>query len=407
MFFRLKRFEEALADYDRFLTVRSGNPDIFNNRGNALSELGRPQEAMASYDRALALDPNLPEVLINKGHVFTDLHRFEDALAEFGKAAGFGSKRAEAMFCQGLIRLRRGELATGWRLYEWRWQQSSWGDQVRNFTAPLWLGREPLAGKTILLHAEQGFGDALQFVRYVPRVERLGARVLLEVQTPLVSLLSTMRSVSQVLARGQPLPDFDLHCPLMSLPLAFGTELNSIPADIPYIEVPAERIARWRVRLGEKRRPRVGFVWAGSAVHDRNRLRSIPLDDFASLLRVPGLEPVSLQKEMSEAEAAALQELPGVISLGGELADFADAAAVISQLDLVVSVDSAVAHLAGALGIPVWVLTPFLPDFRWLLSREDSPWYPCARLLRQPAYGDWTSVLARACRELEGFAPAA
>jgi tetratricopeptide (TPR) repeat protein len=402
--FRLKRFEEALADYDRFLAIRSGNPDVFNNRCSALSELGKVEEALDSYDRALALDPDLPEVLINKGHIFADLNRFEDALVQFGKAAGFESKRAEAIFCQSLVRLRRGEFSRGWREYEWRWKQTSWGEQVRDFKPPLWLGERPLTGRTILLHAEQGFGDTLHFVRYVPLVERLGAQVVLEVQAPLEPLLSTMDGASRVLARGEPLPDFDLHCPLMSLPLAFGTELASIPVDIPYLQAPAERIARWRDRLGQKRGPRVGFAWAGSPVHERNRTRSIPLEQFAPLLRIAGLELVSLQKEMSDAEAAALRDLPGVVPLGREFADFADAAAVISELDLVVSVDTAVVHLAGALGIPVWVLVPHLPDFRWLLSREDSPWYPSARLLRQPRYGDWTSVLERTRRELEAFA---
>jgi tetratricopeptide (TPR) repeat protein len=396
----LKRHDEALADYERFLAIRPGNPDVFNNRGNALSELGRLEEAIASYDRALALDPKLPEILINKGHVLADLHRFEAALSTYAEAGRLEGRRAEAKFCESLVRLRLGQLAVGWREYEWRWGQASWAGRARGFAAPLWLGRESLAGKTILLHSEQGFGDTLQFVRYVPLVERLGASVVLEVQAPLKALFSDLRGAQQILARGEGLPAFDLHCPLMSLPLAFASELESVPAETPYLEVPPDRAAKWRDRLGERRRPRIGIAWAGSAVHDNNGTRSLPLERFATLLSAAGLEFVSLQKDMNAAEAAALGALTGVRALGEELADFADTAAVISQLDLVVSVDTSVVHLAGALAKPVWVLLPFSPDFRWLLGREDSPWYPTARLFRQPRYGDWDSVLTRVRDEL-------
>jgi tetratricopeptide (TPR) repeat protein len=396
----LKRHADALADYERFLAARPGNPDVFNNRGNALSELGRLEEAITSYDRALALDPKLPEVVINKGHVRADQHQFDSALSLYAEAAKLEGRRAEAEFCKSLVRLRLGQFAAGWRAYESRWKQASWAGRSRGFAAPLWLGQEALAGKTILLHSEQGFGDTLQFVRYVPLVERLGAKVVLEIQPPLKAIVAGLRGAARVLARGESLPHFDLHCPLMSLPLAFGTELEGIPADIPYLAVPAERIAKWRDRLGEKHHPRIGIAWAGSAVHENDGARSLSLERFAALLSAPGVEFVSLQKELNAADAAALRALTGVQPLGEELTDFADTAAVIAQLDLVVSVDTSVVHLAGALGRPVWVLLPFSPDFRWLLEREDSPWYPTARLFRQPRYGDWDSVLARARNEL-------
>lgn len=400
---RLKRPAEALADYDRFLTIRSGNPDVFNNRGSALCDLGRLEEALDSYDRALALDPSLPEVLINKGHVLADLHRFDGALAAYASAASLDGKRAEARFCESLVRLRLGQFGDGWRAYEWRWKQSSWGEQARNFTAPLWLGGESLKGKVILLHAEQGLGDTLQFVRYVELVAPLETTILLEVQAPLVPLLSGLDGVARTFTRGEPLPSFDRHCPLMSLPVAFSTGLDAIPAQSPYLHAPPERVTKWRDRLGEKRRPRVGFAWAGSPVHEHDRTRSIPLERFAALLSAPGIEFVSVQKDFSAGEAALLSGLANVSPLGREFADFADAAAVISQLDLVVSVDTSVVHLAGALGIPVWVLVSFSPDFRWLLGREDSPWYPSARLWRQPRYGDWDSVLTRVRGALEAF----
>jgi hypothetical protein len=345
----------------------------------------------------------VPEILINKGHICADRHQFDEALSCYAAAAALPTLRPEAEFCASLVRLRLGQFAQGWSDYEWRWQQASWAPQRRDFVAPLWLDQEPLAGRTILLHAEQGFGDTLQFVRYAGLVADLGATVLLEVQAPLKSLLSGTAGVAHIFARGEPLPRFDLHCPLMSLPLAFGTALDTIPADVPYVIAPADRVAQWRARLGEPRSLRVGVVWAGSAVHKNNHNRSIAFERFRSLLSAPGVAFVSLQQELGAAEAARLNGHANVIALGGELRDFADTAAVVSLLDVVVSADTAMVHLAGALGRPVWALLQFSPDFRWLLDRQDSPWYPTARLFRQPRFGDWESVLARVKDELEAL----
>jgi len=398
--YKLKRFDKALADYEGFLTIKPGNPDVFNNRGSALSALGRQEEAIASYDRALVLDRRLPEVLINKAHVFAEMHRFDAALSTYAEAAQLESRRAEAKFCQSLVRLRLGQFADGWREYEWRWKQTSWGERARDFTVPLWLGGEPLADKTILLHAEQGFGDTLQFVRYVPLVAQLGATTFLEVQAPLLPLLSNLAGVERTFVRGEPLPSFDRHCPLMSLPLAFGTALHSIPAEIPYLSAPAERLTKWHARINDRRCLRVGIVWAGSSVHEHDHTRSMPLESFASFLSLPGIDFVSIQKDVTPSDTALLRQHDNVTLLGDELEDFADTAAVITLLDLVISVDTSVVHLAGALGKPVWVLLSFLTDFRWLLDRDDSPWYPTARLYRQPRFGDWDSVLARVSKDL-------
>jgi tetratricopeptide (TPR) repeat protein len=404
--YNLKCFDAALADYERVLALRPNDLDVLNNRGGSLVGLGRPDEALGSYDRALRIAPKSPVLLINKGHVLADQHEFEPALSNYAEAAATETMRPEAKWCESLVRLRLGQFAQGWRDFEWRWQQTSWVPQRRNFTEPLWLGREPLAGRTILLHAEQGFGDTLQFVRYAKRVSDLGATVLLEVQAPLKRLLSDIEGIAQVLARGEPLPRFDLHCPLMSLPLAFGTALSTIPADIPYLRAPADRVARWHARLGERRSLRVGIAWAGSSLHKNNHQRSIALSRFAALLAASGIEFVNIQKDITPADAAALRGHANLIQISDELRDFADTAAVISLLDLVVSADTSVVHLAGALGRPVWVLLPFSPDFRWLLGREDSPWYPTARLFRQPRFGDWESVLARVRDELERLAAA-
>ena len=401
--YRLKRLDAALADYERVLALRPDNIDVLNNRGGVLAELGRLDEAFKSYARASALGPGIPEILINMGHVCADRHQFDEALSHYAAAAALPALRAEAEWCASLVRLRLGQFVQGWRDYEWRWLQASWAPQRRNFAAPLWGGALPIAGKTILLHAEQGFGDTLQFVRYAKLTAALGARVFLEVHAPLKPLLAGSEGAAEVIARGERLPPFDLHCPLMSLPLAFGTTLETVPAKVPYLRPPAERVAYWRARLGERQSPRVGFVWAGSATHKNNHNRSIPLARFTSLLAAFDIAFVSLQAEVDAAESAMLDRQQNVIQLGGKLRDFADTAAVVSTLDLVIAADTAVVHVAGALGKPVWILLPFCPDFRWLLGREDSPWYPTARLFRQPRFGDWDSVLARVQGELEAF----
>lgn len=399
-----KCFDSALADYDRVLLLQPNNLDVLNNRGGVLVELSRLDEALESYERALSIAPKSPVLLINKGNVLADQHEFELALSTYAEAAATEAMRPEAIWCQSLVRLRLGQFAQGWREFEWRWQQASWAPQRRNFIERLWLGREPLAGRTILLHAEQGLGDTIQFVRYARLVAGLGPVVLLEVPSPLKPLLSNAEGVAQTFARGEPLPAFDLHCPLMSLPLAFGTTFGSIPAEVPYLHAPVDRLARWRDRLGEKRSLRVGIAWAGSARHKNNHQRSIALDRFAALLAAPDIEFVSVQKDITRKDAAALSGHANVIQIGDELRDFADTAAVISLLDLVVSADTSVVHLAGAPGRPVWVLVPFSPDFRWLLGREDSPWYPTARLYRQPRLGDWDSVIARVQDDLKRLA---
>ncbi len=396
----LGRLDEALASLDRALALRPGFPEGLSNRGNVLRALNRYDEAMADYRQALAIRPDSVVALNNLGVTFNGLNRCEEALAKFDQALTLQPDHAEVHFNRSLILMTAGALREGFTEYEWRWRQQSWIERRRNFPQPLWLGEQPLAGKTILLYAEQGFGDALQFVRYAPLVARRGARVILEVHPPLKALLAGIEGMAAVLGEGEPLPDFDLQCPLMSLPRAFGTALDTIPAEIPYLRAPSDRLPKWRARLGEPQRVRVGIVWEGSAAHKNNRNRSIAFERFAALLSVPDVEFVCLQKNTAPAESATLRALGNVSMIGDELVDFADTAAVVGLLDLVVSVDTSVVHLAGALGTPVWVLLPFSPDFRWLLEREDTPWYPGARLFRQPRLGDWESVLGRVRQEL-------
>ena len=256
------------------------------------------------------------------------------------------------------------------------------GNSKRNFTQPQWFGHENIAGKTILLPAEQGFGDTIQFCRYVPLVAARGARVILEVQEPLSELMTSLTGASQIVSKGDPLPDFDIHCPLLSLPLAFGTRLETIPSAVPYLRASSQAVMNWDTRLGPKRRPRMALPGLVEPTHPNDHNRSIGLGALLPLLDIDATF-VSLQKDVRTEDATVLKERSDLLHFGDALKDFSDTAALISNLDLVISVDTSVAHLAGALAKPVWVLLPFIPDWRWLLDRADSPWYPTARLFRQ------------------------
>ena len=396
------RHDDALAQFDAALARKGDHVGALVNRGNTLIKLNRPVDAIASYDAALALVPRHPQILTNRGHALRRLDRPEEALAEFQAAIAAKPDFAEAHFETGMTQLSLGDFATGWANYEWRWKTGAFAAQVRPFKVPLWSGHDSIAGKTILLHAEQGFGDTLQFLRYVPLVVERGAKVVLEVQPELRSLLPSMPGVD-TLSYGDRLPAFARHCPLMSLPLAFRTGLDSIPAPAPSLVADPERMSQWRDRLQAVLPPgrlRVGLVWSGRPTHNDDRNRSMALAQLQPLFARPGIAWVGLQTDMRDADRRTLGQLATITDLGGELRDFADTAAIIAQLDVVVSVDTAVAHLAGTLGKPVLILLPFFVDFRWMRHRDDTPWYPTATLYRQPAIGDWDSVIGRAGDDL-------
>jgi len=392
------RREDALESYARALALKSDYAVAWNNRANVLRELGRSEEALAHYERALTLKPDYADALLNRGIVLSALNRHEEAEACYTRVLTLLPGHAEAHYCVSLHRLLTGDFARGWEAYEWRWRVHD-AEALPPYAPPLWLGQENLAGKTILLHAEQGYGDTLQFCRYAAPVAALGARVILVVQPPLKSLLSRLAGPVQVLAAGETLPPSDYHCPLMSLPLAFHTDLQSIPGRAPYLTADPARVAAWRARLGAAAAPRVGLAWSGRPTHRNDAQRSIPLAAFAALLEA-GMTFVSLQKELRKEDQATLAAVPGLTHFGEGLQDYDDTAALIDYLDLVIAVDTSVAHLAGALGKPVWILLPSNPDWRWLLEREDSPWYPTARLFRQTRMGDWGSVIRRVIETL-------
>jgi Tfp pilus assembly protein PilF len=394
----LNRIDEALANYDEVLAIDPSHVGARVNRGNALLRFNRPADAIESYDKALAVMPAHPQILTNRGHALRRLDRPHEALVDFEAALATASEFPEAHFESALARLTLGDFDAGWKAYEWRWKTAAFADKRRRFRAPLWLGDVPVSGKTILLHAEQGLGDTVQFIRYAPLLAARGARVICEVQPELKSLLAQLGGV-EVVAKGDTLPPFDLHCPLLSLPLAFGTWQETIPAPVPYLAAPAARRAHWRDRLPQGG-PLAGFVWSGSHAHKNDFNRSIPLARLAGLFERLPFACVGLQREWRDADRDIVPSLANFRDIGAELGDFADTAAVISQLDVVVSVDTSVAHLAGALGKPVVILLPYAADFRWMRERGDTPWYPTAKLLRQPAFGDWDSVIAGLAGEL-------
>jgi tetratricopeptide (TPR) repeat protein len=390
----LGRYGEALSSHERALAVRSGDAAALSNRGVTLHKLGRLYAALASYDRALAARPDYVDALVNRGVTLHDLKRFGEALANYDRAAALKPDCADAVFFGSMSRLLTGDFERGWVDYERRWNASFRAVSKRDFQQPLWLGEEDIAGKTILLHSEQGFGDTIQFCRYVPLVAARGARVIIEVEEPLQDLMAGLDDVVGIIAKGDPLPDFDVQCPLLSLPLAFKTRINSIPSSLSYLRPPKRTLQDWDSRLGKESRPKIGLAWAGNAKHVRDRERSIGFGALLPLLDVDATF-VSLQKEVRDADMEVLRTDRRILDLGGSLGDFSDTAALISRLDLVISVDTSIAHLAGALGKPVWVLLTHVPDWRWLLDRDDSPWYPTARMFRQGDTREWDGVVAR------------
>lgn len=399
---QLRRAAEALTSFDAALALMPDAAGVHNNRGNALLDLNRPAEALESFDGALSIQPGYVEALVNRANALRDLNRSREAIESCDAALAIDPALAAAHWNKSLEQLLLGNFSEGFANYEWRWKRA--GNAPRDFGVPQWRG-ENVSGKTILLHAEQGFGDTLQFIRYVPLLAERGARIVLEVPDDLRPLLGRFDGVIATIARGEPHPAIDLHCPLMSLPLAFGTTLATIPASVPYLSAPEDRIAVWRAKLPLSGKLRVGLVWSGKPSHRNDHNRSLAFAWLAPLLARDGIDFISLQRDVRETDKTALEK-SGVLRPDLDKADFADTAAIIATLDLVIAVDTAVAHLTGALGKPLWLLLPFSPDWRWLLARDDSPWYPGAQLFRQPKIADWDSVISRLGEALASEAPA-
>lgn len=393
---KLGRFDACITLATAALGLMPGHAEVLANRGAALRRTNRIDEALADYDAALASGTATPTLLVNRGIALAALNRHADAIAQYDRAITLDPRHAPAHFHRGLSRLVTGDLAGGFADNEWRWAGAETQGPPRELSGRRWSGTEDLKGATLLLYAEQGLGDTIQMARYATLAKQRGARVVLEAHPPLKRLLSTVPGVDAIVGMGQPLPPFDYHCAAMSAPFAFGTTLETIPHLHRYVTPEPAAVAHWKLDTPHRR---VGFAWSGSRTLVNDINRSIPLALMRPLFeRVAS--PVSLQKNVREADQPALAGAR-IAQAPEALNNFADTAALIEHLDLVVTVDTSVAHLAGAMGKAVWVLLPFSPDWRWLLDRDDSPWYPTARLFRQPRVGDWAAVVDEVAAALD------
>jgi len=388
----MERFDDAVAVYDRLLALMPDCGPAHHNRGNALLEMGRWEDAIRGYRNALSHMPGFVEAYVTIATALQALGKPFEAMASCHRALAIDPGCAEAHWNLALALLQVGEYAQGWEEFEWRWKKRGYPSKVRNFSQPAWNGA-PLSGRTILVHCEQGFGDSLQFARFLPLVAEHGGRVVLECPAPLKGLLEEVKGVDEVVASGSHLPPFDLHLPLMSLPRVFGARVDALPRTVPYLYPSLEKLAEWSPKFTDSRAFRVGIVWEGRKKPDPNR--TCPFRFLSPLAETGGVAFYSLQIREKGAKIESMDNGPKLIDLTPDIRDFSDTAALIAHLDLVISIDTGVAHLAGALGKETWVMLPHAADWRWMLDRDDSPWYPSARLFRQGSPGDWCGVVSK------------
>jgi tetratricopeptide (TPR) repeat protein len=400
----LKRFDEAEADSRRAHALNPASAEVCNNIGASLQWLRRDEEALRWFDKALALRPDFITALVNKASSLAQTRRIDEAVATYNRVEAIDPDNADAKWNLSLLQLVTGDFEAGWAGREVRWKGHMRPVAYPGFQQQMWLGQQDIKGKTIIVYADEGAGDTIQFARYIPMLAERGAKVFLVVEQALHKLLSGLPGLTQCLAKpAQSLPPFDFHCPICSLPLAFATRLDTIPSARPYLPALSESsLSAWEQRLQERlgaiRKRRIGLVWSGNPRHANDHNRSAPLQSFLGLLDADA-DFVSLQRD-PRADDKALLDASRIVDMTAHLTDFAETAALVSCLDLVITVDTSVAHLAGALGRPTWIVLPYMPDYRWLLDREDSPWYPTARLFRQTATRDWSEVIERVRGEL-------
>lgn len=379
--------EAALTSFDRAITCNVQFAEAFNNKALALAALRRYEEALACLHNALAINPAYADAHNNKGFILQQMGRYAQALTCYDAAITHDPSHARYYSNKSMLLLMLGNFREGWELFEWRRKRKDIA--TFTFNSPAWDGKAPLAGKTLLVQAEQGMGDFIQFCRYVPELQARGAKVVLRVHPPLMKLLA---GLAETVAVEDAAPAHDLHCLIMSLPFLLGSDIDSIPADIPYLQAEESRLQEWKQRLGTQNKKRVGLVWSGSKLHKNDHNRSIALEKWEQVLKNADIEFHTLQKDITAGEAKFLN-LHNVVTHAQYLSDFTDTAALITLMDVVVTVDTSAAHLAGALGKPTWILLPLVPDFRWMLNRADSPWYPTATLMRQKTQGEWQPVI--------------
>lgn len=397
------RIDEATACLRRAIALKPGYADAHSNLGNAFKEAGRIDEAVALYRRAIELNPAYFDALNNLGNALRVQGKLMESVAAYERALEVRPDDPQVRMSRGLCWLQMGDFERGWVDYEWRLQCKDFA--IPAFRQPRWDGSS-LGGRSILLYADHGLGDSIQFIRYAPQVKALGGRVIVACRQPLARLLATCPGVDLVVEEGSALPDFDVYAPLMSLPMILETRLSSVPAEVPYLTADASLVERWRLQLEPRDRCNIGIAWQGNPQFRGDRHRSFRLAQFEPLARVAGVRLFSLQKGFGIEQIAGLSGRFAVSDIGSRLTDFMDTAAVVSNLDLVISLDSSLAHLAGALGVKTWLATPVAPDWRWLTDRDDNPWYPTMRLFRQTTWGNWDDVFERMARELACYDPA-
>lgn len=394
--------DKAALFYHIVIGQNPNLPEAHLNLGIVYKEKGNPDESIRLFKKALELKPHYAEAYYNLGNACVLKGQFADAMKYFRQAVEIRHDYAEAHWNIALLNLLSGNFEEGWKGYEWRWKLEGVIEK-RDFHKPKWDGSD-ISGRTILLHAEQGLGDTIQFIRYAPIIAERGAQVTVECQEELVSLLKTVEGVKNIIAKGQPLPEFDTYCPLLSLPLIFNTLLENIPEKIPYINIDPVLKKKWKDRLSDNiSECKIGIAWAGDPGMRDDHSRSISLETFSSFAASDKVVYYSLQKGPAAEQTKNPPEGINLLDYTEDFNDFSVTAAFIENLDLIITVDTAIAHLAGAIGKPVWTLIPFVPDWRWMLERQDSPWYPTMRLFRQPSPGDWKSAIEKLVVELDRF----
>jgi lipoprotein NlpI len=397
------RSEAGFQQLKKSLSINPNQPAALYNMAVELQKLTSLEEAIDCYNQTLKLNPQDINALINRGNTLKDLKQYNAAIASFESALALQPNIPSAHWNKALTHILLGEYEQGWKEYEWGWQCGERGE-TRKYVQPKWLGDESIAGKTILIHPEQGFGDLIQFCRYVPMLEKLGAKVLLEAPASLVELMATLSPTVTVIKQGEPLPAFDIVCPVMSLPFALKTTLETIPAKTPYLSVNDAKKQYWQEKLGTRNKPRIGIVWSGSMTNkiDNNPCarRNIPLEQLKPLFELP-FEFHVIQKDIRPEDQPILETLSQLHCHQEELKNFADTAAIIQEMDLVISVCTSVAHLSGALGHKTWVMLPYSADYRWMLNEKYSLWYPSVELIRNKEIGDWSDVIQKTIQQIK------
>ncbi len=398
---KLKNFEIALSNYDLAIEIKPDFEEAYVNRGVILSTLMNPIEALKSFDLAIKFKSNHAIAYNNKGNVLTELSRFDEAIENYKRAVKINPDYADAFNNIALLQLLLGNYEEGWKLFEWRWKGPQ-KNEFRDFKKPLWLGNEPIKNKTILILAEQGFGDFIQFYRYCILLEKLGAKIIIETPKELTSLIKNQNKSNIIVTKGEPFPEFDFYCPIMSLPLAFKTNIHNIPANLPYIKIDSEKLNFWRSKLIKKKRMKIGIVWSGAQNKETDFNRSLTLSQLSPLFELP-VDFYALQKKIRNTDKDYLLHSNNIYDYHEQIEDFSDTAVLISEMDIIISVDTSVAHLAGALDKPLWILLPYVADYRWMIDRIDSPWYPSATLFRQKEINNWDNVVSSIVRSLNSY----